>query len=545
MRKLIGSIALTLLAASIAGCAEEQAPQNQPIDKDNPFAQLEQAAVTAIAGSTTGTTATDVVIDLAQDDIAIIAKRAIDGVLTINGYAVMDAVTVPGTPAAVLAAGVKTITIGGTNAKQEQVILDFSNGFFAKGSAVTTDGIFIDLKDSDATADNDTIGLKLGSGSDVVSVTAKKIKLDSDAFEDVQITNKAPVKMYLGAGNDSVATAASTLIMALYGGDGNDTFTQTDKSTELISGGAGTDVVTYAARAAAVTATMTTVALLGTGDDGESAEVDDLADDIETIVLGAGDDVFTCGTPSCNVTGGAGNDTLNGGAGNDTLNGGTGNDTVNGLAGADIIDGGDGNDTIDGGVADDKLTGGLGDDTLLGNDGKDTLTCGAGNDTTDGGLGDDDIKGEAGNDTLAGGAGNDKLDGGVGDDTFDEGGASNGGDALTGGDGIDTLTYAGRANPVIVTLGAGTTNDGESNEKDDAKVDIENVIGGAGDDTLTGSDVANEIVGGAGVDTLAGGKGDDTIEGGLGLDVIDCGEGIDVYLDVTLAAGNPINCEFP
>lgn len=47
---------------------------------------------------------------------------------------------------------------------------------------------------------------------------------------------------------------------------------------------------------------------------------------------------------------------------------------------------------------------------------------------------------------------------------------------------------------------------------------IENAIGGAGNDRITGNAVANSIAGGAGNDTLRGGGGDDRLDGGAGLD---------------------------
>jgi Ca2+-binding RTX toxin-like protein len=41
-------------------------------------------------------------------------------------------------------------------------------------------------------------------------------------------------------------------------------------------------------------------------------------------------------------------------------------------------------------------------------------------------------------------------------------------------------------------------------------VTIENAVGGAGNDTITGNDADNNIDGGAGIDTMAGGNGNDT-----------------------------------
>jgi len=53
---------------------------------------------------------------------------------------------------------------------------------------------------------------------------------------------------------------------------------------------------------------------------------------------------------------------------------------------------------------------------------------------------------------------------------------------------------------------------------------IENAIGGAGDDILTGNNTANELSGGDGGDELYGGKSNDTLTGGPGDDLLN-GEG--------------------
>lgn len=49
-------------------------------------------------------------------------------------------------------------------------------------------------------------------------------------------------------------------------------------------------------------------------------------------------------------------------------------------------------------------------------------------------------------------------------------------------------------------------------------VTIENAVGGSGNDTLIGNDVANHLIGGAGDDVLTGGSGYDILDGGAGND---------------------------
>jgi Ca2+-binding RTX toxin-like protein len=144
-------------------------------------------------------------------------------------------------------------------------------------------------------------------------------------------------------------------------------------------------------------------------------------------------------------------------------------------------------DTIEwmsGGGGDDVLAGGAGDDIVVGNSGSDRL------------------KGESGNDVLYGGAGNDVLDGGVGDDV------------LSGGAGTDTASYASAAGGVSAFLTEPQMNRGDALL--DSYDGIENLLGGAGADTLGGDDGDNELAGGMGDDLLLGGRGSDTYVWNIG-----------------------------
>ena len=161
----------------------------------------------------------------------------------------------------------------------------------------------------------------------------------------------------------------------------------------------------------------------------------------------------------------------------------------------------------------------------------------AGNDTIYGGPGLDTLYGQAGNDTLYGGDGGDILIGGAGDDTYyGEGGndkfrqdtGPDGNDFFDGGIGIDTVDYAKRAGAVTVTIGTGDADDGEAGfENDSVDLSVENVIGGAGDDVLVGSDDPNVLTGNDGDDQLFGGRGADELRGGLGADVLTGDQGND------------------
>lgn len=87
------------------------------------------------------------------------------------------------------------------------------------------------------------------------------------------------------------------------------------------------------------------------------------------------------------------------------------------------------------------------------------------------------------------------------------------------------------------------TNDEPINNLDFGNTPVEEIVGGNGQDTLTGTVGFDSIVGGQGKDelfglggndTLNGGNGKDTLDGGLGNDVLTGGQGDDIFV---LAAG--------
>ena len=147
--------------------------------------------------------------------------------------------------------------------------------------------------------------------------------------------------------------------------------------------------------------------------------------------------------------------------------------------------------------------------------------------TTLGTSGDDRIVGQgmllgdAGNDVISGSASADVINGGIGNDVL-SGGA--GADTLNGGDGVDTLVY-GDAEGALVDLRTGYT---AGQAAGDVISNIENVVGGAGHDTVYGSDDANELNGQGGNDILAGADGNDTLWGGNGNDWLEGGSGDDL-----------------
>ena len=245
-----------------------------------------------------------------------------------------------------------------------------------------------------------------------------------------------------------------------------------------------------------------------------------------TIVdLGPGDDSLSYGLSArSSLSGGFGDDYIVGGPAADRIDGGWDDDTAYGLAGADYLNGGYGSDILRGGDGDDDLFAlGDGGDTLEGEAGADSLrdvssSNGAGGpDQLLGGPGDDEIVAAFGDDSLDGGDGADLLIGGSGGDTF------------AGGPGIDTVDYSSRSLSLFVTFDA-IANDGETNEGDFIRSDVENLLGGSANDVLGGSGFANRLYGGRGADSLSGGGGGDWLSGDGGNDVVDGGTGTDNVL---------------
>jgi Ca2+-binding RTX toxin-like protein len=197
-----------------------------------------------------------------------------------------------------------------------------------------------------------------------------------------------------------------------------------------------------------------------------------------------------------------------------------------------------------------------GNDTLIGAD----YAPGSGyGDTLYGGHGDDILKGGAGADMLVGGDGNDVLQGGTGNDNIDGGGVNcvatvaatsstatawgsllctaAAAKASASGPGVNTLDYSDRTAVagVLVDLGAinggsAPSRIGETGELDvivtTPTMSIQNLRGGAGNDTLSGDANGNNIWGGAGDDVISGAAGNDYLWGEMGDDSIFGGDNL-------------------
>jgi Ca2+-binding RTX toxin-like protein len=127
--------------------------------------------------------------------------------------------------------------------------------------------------------------------------------------------------------------------------------------------------------------------------------------------------------------------------------------------------------------------------------------------TGPGSRGRNPIDGTTGNDRLILGTNRgDYIRGLQGDDTIEGGFGS---DIIQGGAGIDTASYANSYAGVTVNLGSQAPQQGGDAEGDELS-SIENLIGSAHNDVLTGNGLDNRFEGGAGGDIIDGGGGSDT-----------------------------------
>jgi Ca2+-binding RTX toxin-like protein len=185
----------------------------------------------------------------------------------------------------------------------------------------------------------------------------------------------------------------------------------------------------------------------------------------------------------------------------------------------------------------DTWTGGNLADQISGYDSNDTFTGLGGNDV---------ISGDSGSDVLEGGLGSDRLFGGLGDDTFRISGTAGIGDAYFGGDGNDTLEVTGGGVATLAGFNAGASSieqwqgNGQGVFGTSAgnvfnfsgltsKTGLPFVDGAGGNDTITGSTLAETLRGSGGIDKLNGGGGNDILIGGAQRDVLTGGSGRDLF----------------
>ncbi|MEO6279813.1 PA14 domain-containing protein [Roseateles sp.] len=393
-----------------------------------------------------------------------------------------------------------------------------------------------------------------GDGSDTASYASATAGVSASLLAPATNTGAAAGDSYVSIENLAGSNYNDTLVgdanaNILSGGDGDD-FIEGRGGADVIHGGLGNDTVSYATSAAAVQVDL--VSGVGNGGDAQGNTLDG----VENLIGSNFGDTLKGDAGDNRLDGGNGDDLLEGGAGADQLLGGAGNDTAT-YAGAmagvkaslinaatnageaagdsfqsiENLTGSAFDDTLEGDAGVNRLVGGAGDDVLIGGAGADVLIGGAGSDTasyagapsgltvsladatlnTGDAAGDtfdsiENLTGSGFDDVLIGTAGANRLDGGAGNDLL-VGGA--GADALIGGSGIDTATYAASSAAVTVNLSTGRGSGGDA--QGDTLAGIENLIGSAFDDVLTGAAGINVLTGGAGNDIYNVDDTDDVI----------------------------------
>ena len=320
-----------------------------------------------------------------------------------------------------------------------------------------------------------------------------------------QINLNAETFSQVVGGNNNLYIARGIVIENAIGGAGDDTITQ-NAADNVLSGGPGRDVISYATATAGVTVNLSYTAQQDTIGAGR-----DTLNNFEELVGSNFNDTLTGSAFSQAIHGGNGNDllfslTVAGSNQQQSFYGDAGDDWLVAGWGDDWFSGGDGFDTVDYGNAIGGITAGIGiANNNTGASGFDTIGSdieriigSAFNDTLSAIFGGIEVYGGAGDDVLSG----TKLYGGTGNDTYNV----NFGTELfeNAGEGVDlarsqiSFTLSGNIENLILTGSAAINGFGNS---------LANQI--------AGNSAANTLAGNGGADTLTGGGGNDTFLGTL------------------------------
>ena len=570
---------LLLCVAGLAlfGCGQAESTKSGTATGATDSPEIAQARSALL---TTNCTITTSGMSVAVDDgeLAIITYDSSTAKVTLNAN------LVDGMPCTVASTLSITVTPGSDG--DHSVLLDLSNGLFAKATSGTPK-----IKITLGSGVNDTLTIKGSAGDDRFylgkgsPVGTNLINFNGgtgtgyDSFPDISVSGAETLLVNAGAGDDIIDASGlfGTLApypsaLKLYGGIGNDVLTG-GAGDDMLSGDAGNDQLgggkganTYACSPSSdgtdvitVTATAVdtvdysqrfnpvSVLLNGSASSGESGEHDTIPDAVSVVKGGLGND-------SISALGSALKHTLMGGRGDDTLTGGNGGDTLYG---------GDGVLQVDG---DDVFIGSHATVNYSSRTQPITVTVnGSGAGGADANDGDPAVTRHAQMNVAASGGAT------ITAFTNTVTGLTN----MTTGSVGHVLVIAGStaahdngsyhivsvANATTVTLNASETaanaawaddvaaawsfSEDASAEKDEVR--CPNVTGSAsavntltGDGNanwLTGGSAIDTLVGGAGNDTLAGldagdtlygGDGDDSLIGGVGNDVLHGGDGNDV-----------------
>ncbi|WP_338846767.1 calcium-binding protein [Massilia sp. W12] len=430
-----------------------------------------------------------------------------------------------------------------------------------------------------------------GDGMDTVNYAgtdeALQINLSTGTalYIDQKVSNTLLSLENVVGGNSNDLIIGDAGANKLDGGNGNDSLAGAG-GADTLDGGAGIDTADYSSASGGVDINLAINSAANNG-----ANFANTVLNMENVRGGAFNDIIAGNALANMLEGGDGDDILQGAGGADTLNGGAGIDTAdfrstsggvnvnlelnlasnngenvaNTLLNIENVVGGIGNDTLVGSAGDNRLDGGVGNDALQGGAGNDVLVVSIGADTLDGGAGIDqadfssmtaavavrlwkgsaaqdigagtlqsfvnieNLAGSAYHDILAGNNGANKIEGQAGNDVLiSDGGA----DTLDGGSGVDTVNYAGTNEALNINLGAGTALYTTKNVSN-TLLNLENVVGGNGNDVIIGDAAVNKLEGGAGNDNLTGGNAGD-------LFVFNAASGQDVVVDFSSLQGDKI-----
>jgi Ca2+-binding RTX toxin-like protein len=412
----------------------------------------------------------------------------------------------------------------------------------------------------DKSVGNDTVDY-----SDLTGVQRINVTLNGPNVTSVQVIGGTTdqisnIENVIGtAGNDSLT--GDTQSNHLEGLAGDDTLIGAEGS-DILDGGDGLgDTVDYSGATESININLATGVV---ADDGYQSS--DTVIDVENVIGSDFDDIIVGNADANTLDSGDGDDALTASVGSDEFDGGDGSDTLDysgltGVTGVAVtlngqstvnvtVTGGD-NDTVTnvenviGSTGDDDLGGDLYNNRFEGLAGSDNFTASAGTDTYLGGDGSDTLDystffaagainvqlqgasnstvfvAGSGNDTIDGGAGTDTISGGEGNDTIM---ASAGADVTDGGDGVDTVDFSGLGGGQsidVILQGATVSTVTVANGDDQSISNVENIVGTAGDDQITGNEEANIIQSLAGDDMLGASAGADTLDGGAGSDTLD------------------------
>ena len=470
----------------------------------------------------------------------------------------------PGDDTDLVEGGDGTDTAEVNGADGDEVFTATANGTRVRFDRVTPGPFSLDI----GTTEN--LVVNMNGGNDMFSATGNlaaliKITVDGGAGDDTILGGNGADLLIGGTGNDFIdgQQGNDTILM----GEGDDTF-QWDPGdgSDTVEGGAGFDTMLFNGSNASEN-----IDIAANGErvrfTRDVAAITMDLNDVERIrfnALGGADNIVVndlSGTDAREVeinlaVNGAGD----GAADKVTVQGSNGNDgqiKVATVGGAIVVSGLAAQTTITGSEAanDQLVVNGLAGNDVIDASGlatgmiKLTLNGGAGNDALTGSAGTDLLNGDAGDDRIirnAGPAGADVVEGGDGTDTFELNGATSGetiavtanGARVAVETGGEVSDLGGVENVVVNANGGNDTISAVGNLAALIKLTVD---GGAGDDTILGSNGADTLLGGAGNDFIDGQQGNDTIlmgdgddtfqwDPGDGSDTVDGGAGFDTML---------------